>query len=974
MDRIVVRGARTHNLRGVDVDIPRDRLVVVTGPSGSGKSSLAFNTIYAEGRRRYVESLSVYARQQLGALGRPEVELIDGLSPAIAIEQRALGRNPRSTVGTVTELDDYVRLLLARAGSASCPRCGKPVRAHTVTQIVDAVFALGEGARASILAPSVRGERGSHERLLAAWRREGFVRVRVDGALRELGDVESLDPKMAHSLDLVVDRVVVKDGARARVLDAVEIALKQAQGLVRIVPVEGPEQMLSERFACADCGITLPEIEPQLFSFNSPKGACPTCHGLGVRALADRDRLVPDPSKSLRGGALASFKKSLPREVEVWARGMGVDLDAAFSSLPDRAKDELFYGDGDGFAGVLALLDRAAKVRTRSRDDDDDDDDDEGFVDRFRREAPCEPCGGTRLRPEALCVRVAGLNVYELAQRPVRALARDFAEIERQFDARTRAVVDRLLVEIRSRLSFLESVGLSYLTLARPVGTLSGGEAQRVRLATQIGSSLVGVLYVLDEPSVGLHPRDSGRLLETLRTLVARGNSVLVVEHDLDLVRAADHVVDMGPGAGARGGLVVAEGTPEEIARAPGSVTGPYLSGVRSIPTPAKRRKPQGEVIVRDASLHNLQRVTASFPVGCLVAVTGVSGSGKSSLVLGTLLPAARAHVLRDSTREVAATSVEGLSAFDRVVAVDATPIGRTPRSSPATYTGVFAQLRELFAGVAESRARGFKAGRFSFNVKGGRCEACQGEGVLRVEMHFLPDVTVPCEACGGSRYERETLSVKYRGFSIADVLSMSVDEAYPHFEAVPKVRDALAALRDVGLGYVKLGQPGTTLSGGEAQRVKLAKELSRRATGRTLYVLDEPTAGLHLRDIEVLVELIGKLVDHGNTVVVIEHNMDVVKCADWVIDVGPEGGEGGGRIVCVGTPETVAAHRGSLTASALAAALFRAEATSPHPKRAKSPPAAAPPEASSATKAAPIEPAKRAAKPGKPAKSRARS
>ncbi|MBL8680947.1 MAG: excinuclease ABC subunit UvrA [Myxococcales bacterium] len=926
MDRIVVRGARTHNLRNVDVDVPRDQLVVVTGPSGSGKSSLAFNTIYAEGRRRYVESLSVYARQQLGSLGRPEVELIDGLSPAIAIEQRALGRNPRSTVGTITELDDYLRLLLARAGSAHCPNCGRPVRAHTVTQIVDAVMALGEGARASILAPVVRAEKGTHDRLFAAWKREGFVRVRVDGAMMELGDVEALDAKLPHTVELVIDRVAVKEGARARVLDAIEIALKQAQGLVRIVPVDGAEQLLSERFACADCGITLPEIEPQLFSFNSPKGACPTCNGLGVRTVADRSKLVPDGSKSLRQGAIVSFKKSLPREVEQWARSLGVDLDLPFDSLPERAKDELFYGDGDTYVGVLALLDRAARARSRQRDDEEDDEDGEGYVERFRHEAPCDACRGKRLRPEALCVRVGGLDIHELMQRPVRQLARDFVEIERQFDKRSRAVVDRLLVEIRARLSFLDSVGLPYLTLSRTASTLSSGEGQRVRLATQIGSALVGVLYVLDEPSVGLHPRDSGRLLETLRALVRRGNSVLVVEHDLDIVRAADHVVDMGPGAGARGGLVVAQGTPDDIARSTTSITGPYLSGARSIPLPKRRRAAQAQVVVREATLHNLKKVTASVPVGCLVAVTGVSGSGKSSLVLGTLLPAARAFVARDTTREVAAKSVDGLAAFDRVVAVDAAPIGRTPRSSPATYTGVFAQLRELFAGVPESRARGFKPGRFSFNVKGGRCEACQGEGVLRVEMHFLPDVMIPCEVCGGTRYERETLSVKYRGFSIADVLSMSVDEAYPHFEAVPKVRDALAALRDVGLGYVKLGQPATTLSGGEAQRVKLAKELSRKATGRTLYVLDEPTAGLHLRDIEVLVELLGRLVDQGNTVVVIEHNMDVVKTADWVIDVGPEGGENGGAIVCAGTPETVAAHPTSLTAPALAAALFRAD------------------------------------------------
>lgn len=921
MDRIVVRGARTHNLKSIDVEIPRSQLVVVTGPSGSGKSSLAFNTIYAEGRRRYVESLSVYARQLLGPLARPEVELIDGLSPAIAIEQRSLARNPRSTVGTVTEIDDYLRLLFARVGVAHCPRCGRPVRAHTVSQIVDAVLALGIGARVSIMAPAVRTQKGAHEALFAAWRREGFVRARVDGQIVDLGEDLTLDARKPHDIDLVIDRIAIKEGVRARVLDAVEIALKHGGGLVRVVPAEGPEALYSERFACAECGVTLPVIEPQLFSFNSPRGACPACHGLGVRTVADEARLVPDPSLSIKQGALAPFKKALPREVEQYCRAMGVDMYAPWSALPQRARDEILHGDGDSFAGALALLERRARARARQRDEEDDDES-EALNERFRREAECDVCKGARLRPEALAITIGGKNIVQLSARPLRALADDIAALEATLEPRARAVVERVIHEIRARLAFLDSVGLSYLSLDRPAYTLSGGEGQRVRLATQIGSALVGVLYVLDEPSVGLHPRDTGRLLATLRGLVERGNSVLVVEHDLDTVRAADYVVDLGPGAGVQGGRVVAAGTPDEVARTPGSVTGPYLSGERQIRAPARRRAARGHVIVRGARLNNLRNVTVSFPVGCLVAVTGVSGSGKSSLVLGTLLPAARAAVAGEPLPMLEADAVEGLSHFDRVVAVDASPIGRTPRSSPATYTGIFTALRELFAGVPEARARGFKPGRFSFNVKGGRCETCQGEGVLRVEMHFLPDVLVPCEACGGKRYERETLEVKYRGFSIADVLGMTVDEALPHFEAVPRVRDMLMALRDVGLGYVQLGQAATTLSGGEAQRIKLARELSRRATGRTLYILDEPTTGLHVSDTETLLELLGRLVDQGNTVVVIEHQMDVIKCADWVIDVGPEGGDGGGKLVAAGTPEDVARTPGSHTGEALRALL----------------------------------------------------
>jgi excinuclease ABC subunit A len=924
MDLIVVRGARTHNLQSVDVDIPRGRLVVVTGPSGSGKSSLAFNTIYAEGRRRYVESLSVYARQLLGPIARPDVDHIEGLSPAIAIEQRTLARNPRSTVGTVTEIDDYLRLLFARAAQPFCPQCGKAVRASTVSEIVDQVLALGDGARVSLMAPAVRAQRGAHADLLEAWRREGFVRARIDGAQHDLGEEITLDPKRPHDIDLVIDRVAVKDGVRARVLDAVELALKHGQGLVRVVPTEGDELLVSERFACADCGITLPPIEPPLFSFNSPSGACQVCGGLGVREVADLPRLVPDPSLSLSGGALAPWKKALPRELETYARGIGVDLYAPWQSLPARARDEILYGDGDAWPGILSLLDRKNRVqsRTRGRDEELDEDNEEAEI-RGTTEAPCDACKGTRLRPEALSVRLAGKTVADLSALSLRDLRKFCHTLD--LPARVRPVVERVQTEIVSRLQFLDDVGVSYLSLSRPAATLSGGEGQRVRLATQIGSALVGVLYVLDEPSVGLHPRDSARLLNTLRALVYRGNSVLVVEHDLETIRAADWVIDLGPGAGAQGGKVVAVGTPADLAKNPDSVTGPYLAGTRQVGIPAKRRDTRTVMRLKGARLHNLQNVSIDIPLGCLVAITGVSGSGKSSLILGTLVPHLRARLNRTETPNVPIDALEGVELVERLVAVDATPLGRTPRSSPATYMGVFALLREVFAQVPEARARGFKPGRFSFNVKGGRCESCEGDGVLRVEMHFLPDVMVPCEACGGSRYERETLTVKYRGYSIADVLSMTVDEAIPVFDALPRVRDLLLTLRDVGLGYVHLGQPATTLSGGEAQRVKLARELARKTQGRTLYVLDEPTTGLHLRDTETLLALLEKLVDQGNTVVIIEHQLDVVKRADWVIDVGPDGGDAGGRIVAAGTPELIAATPNSLTGVALAPLLQEA-------------------------------------------------
>ncbi|MDP3277626.1 MAG: excinuclease ABC subunit UvrA [Deltaproteobacteria bacterium] len=936
---IVVRGARTHNLKRVDVDLPRNQLVVITGPSGSGKSSLAFDTIYAEGRRRYVESLSVYARQLLGSLGRPEVDLIEGLSPAIAIAQRMLGRNPRSTVGTITELDDYLRLLMARAGTPHCPSCKKPVRAHTAAQMVEALMAKGEGARLTLAAPAVRGVRGSFESLWSAWRGDGFVRVRVDGQLMELGDCEPLDPGVAHQIDLVIDRVVIKEGVRARLREAVELAIKHGGGLLRVIRSDLPDELFSERFSCADCSVTLPDIEPALFSFNSPKGACSACHGLGVRDRVDLSRWVGDPTRSLRGGVLLPFKRGLPSEVEQWARTMGVDLEAPFETLSERARDELFEGDGDLFEGVVILAERAARGRTKksesARDDDESAaDDDDTFGGRFRRETHCDVCHGSRLRSEALAVTLGGENIATLSRCSVRELHAQVESLVSSLDAAMTKQLDRLLDELRGRLGFLQSVGLGYLSLSRASSTLSSGEAQRVRLATQLGSALMGVLYVLDEPSVGLHPADTERLLVTLRTLVDRGNSVLLVEHDLSLIAAADYVVDMGPGAGIEGGSVLAAGSVAEVMRSAQSVTAPYLRGERRLKTPAVRRRGGALIAIEGARLHNLQSVNASLRTGTLVSVTGVSGSGKSSLILGTLVPSVRAFLRKQVRDDLCVTAVRGLENFDRLVAVDASPLGRSSRSSPATYTGIFAHLRELFASVPEARARGFKAGRFSFNVKGGRCEVCLGEGERRVEMHFLPDVFVRCEACEGSRYDRETLSVRYRGFSIADVLSMRVDDALPQFEAIPRVRELLQALHSVGLGYLALGQRASTLSGGEAQRVKLARELARKSTGRTLYVLDEPTTGLHSKDVELLIELLERLVDQGNTVVVIEHNMDVVRCSDWVIDVGPRGGDGGGKVVAMGTPEDIAIALQSATANALAAALGEGAAKVPEAER----------------------------------------
>jgi excinuclease ABC subunit A len=943
MDSLVVRGARQHNLKNVSVALPRNRLVVITGPSGSGKSSLAFDTIYAEGQRRYVESLSAYARQFLEQLAKPDVESIEGLSPAIAIEQRALAKSPRSTVGTVTEIADYLRLLFARVGTPHCPSCGKRIEAQTVQQIVDRIQGLGEGARATILAPVARARKGELRLELERLRREGFVRVRVDGEVVDLGDDIVLDRAKPHDLDVVVDRIVVKPTSKGRVTDSVELALKLGEGRLLVdLSSEGERTeplWMSERFACIDCGVSLPPIEPRMFSFNGPHGACPACDGIGARTRVDPDRVVPDARRTLREGAVLAWGRrgsmALASETERAVKALGVDPDVAWAKLPASAREAILHGSaavGRGkkkaaYEGILPRLEALLGQADASAVEEDDVDDLEGDgavgaddLGRFVVTRVCDACGGRRLRPEALAVRLGGRNIAEVGNLPLahlRTFLQGFAatEGERSLPPRERAIAEPLLRGVVARLGFLIDVGLDYLTLDRSAQTLSGGEGQRIRLATQIGAALVGVLYVLDEPSVGLHARDNARLLEALRRLVDLGNSVVVVEHDRDAILAADHVVDMGPGAGVHGGVVVAEGTPAELAKNPRSITGPYLSGAKRIPIPSKRHKGDGRTIklVR-ARAHNLKDVTVEIPIGLFTSVTGVSGSGKSSLIVDTLLPAAKNALYRGASPVGACDGIEGLSHIDKVVSIDQAPIGRTPRSNPATYTGVFSLLRELYAGLPEARARGYKAGRFSFNVKGGRCEACQGDGVLRVEMHFLPDIFVTCETCAGRRYNRETLEVLYRGMSIADALDLTVEQALEQFDTIPRVRERLAALARVGLGYITLGQPATTLSGGEAQRVKLARELARKATGRTLYVLDEPTTGLHFSDIEVLTVALANLRDAGNTVLVIEHNLDVVACSDWVVDLGPEGGERGGRIVAEGTPEAVAATPTSAT------------------------------------------------------------
>jgi excinuclease ABC subunit A len=967
MDFLAVRGASQHNLRNVSCDLPRNRLVVITGPSGSGKSSLAFDTIYAEGQRRYVESLSAYARQFLDQLPKPRVESIEGLSPAIAIEQKGLGKSPRSTVGTVTEIADYLRLLFARVGVPHCPKSGKVLKAYTVQEIVDSILARGDGARLALLAPIVRQRKGEFRAELERLRRDGFVRARVDGQQIDLGDEIELDRNKAHDLDVVVDRIAVREGVKGRVTDSVELALKLGDGTLLIDALDGSDPVvMSERLVSWEFGITLPPLEPRLFSFNSPHGACPSCDGLGVRSAVDVARIVPDQSRSLREGAVAAFGRrgsvATAAEVARVVELVGADPDLAWQELPEAVRESILHGGAPGgtkkrgksalYEGIVPKLQRM--LDSGAPEETFDGDEDEGGIGvedlgRFIVTQTCEACGGVRLRPEALAVRIAGKNVAELCGLPLRTLRVFLDELSKSetLTGRDAAIAVPLVKAVIERLRFLIEVGLDYLTLDRAAHTLSGGEGQRIRLATQIGASLVGVLYVLDEPSIGLHARDNERLLSALRRLVDKGNSVIVVEHDRDAIVAADHVLDMGPAAGIHGGTIVAEGTPQEIMRNPNSVTGPYLSGAKRLPIPSVRTKPTGQTLrVVGARAHNLKDVTLDVPLGLISAITGVSGSGKSSLIVDTLLSAARAELYGATGWVGPCDRIEGLEHIDKVISIDQAPIGRTPRSNPATYTGIFTHLRELYAGLPDARARGYKPGRFSFNVKGGRCESCQGDGVLRVEMHFLPDVYVKCDACGGRRYNRETLEVKYRGMSIADALDLTVDAADQLFESIPRIRQKVTALRQVGLGYIQLGQPATTLSGGEAQRVKLATELSRKATGRTLYVLDEPTTGLHFSDIELLTHALFGLRDAGNSIVLIEHNVELIACADWVIDMGPEGGEHGGLIVAAGTPEQIAANAASHTGRYLKV-LFGE--TKSKPSRAE--PVAAPPAKKAAGK-----------------------
>ena len=915
-DAIVITGAREHNLKDVSLTLPRDRFIVITGLSGSGKSSLAFDTIYAEGQRRYVESLSAYARQFLGQMDKPDVDSIEGLSPAISIDQRTTSRNPRSTVGTATEIYDYLRLLYARIGHPHCPNCGRPIEGQSLEQIIDQVLELEAGTRFSVNAPVVRGRKGEYGQLFRELRDDGFTRVEVDGEVRALDDQIELDKKYKHDISVVVDRLVMKDGVRRRLTDSVETAARLSDGLVDVELAEGPTLTFSEKYACLHCGISMPEIQPRVFSFNNPHGACPACHGLGSTQEIDPDLVVPDHTLSINQGALLPFgmaKGWMEDTFQAVIERYHVDPDARWQDLPSEQRDLFLRGTPDRidmryrnyegrwrhyraqFHGILASL--------RRRYAETESDLIRQKIEEYMSERPCTECQGARLKPTSLAVTVGERNIYQFTLMSVgEALA--FLETLSMTDTE-RLIGGRVVKEIRERLRFLADVGVGYLTLGRAAASLSGGEAQRIRLATQIGSALVGVLYILDEPSIGLHQRDNRRLIDTLLRLRDLGNTVIVVEHDEETMRSADHLVDMGPGAGEHGGWVVAQGPPSFIAAEPASLTGQYLAGRRRIAIPERRRTPRQWLTVRDAAMHNLKHIDVAFPVGAFTCVAGVSGSGKSTLVNEILYKGMAARVMRGSkARAGAHGGIDGVELLDKVIDIDQSPIGRTPRSNPATYTGVFDLIRQLFAATPESKVRGYKPGRFSFNVKGGRCEVCKGDGQIKIEMHFLPDVYVPCEACKGQRYNRDTLEVYFKGKSIAEVLDMSVDDACAYFANVPRIARRLATLNDVGLGYVKLGQPATTLSGGEAQRVKLATELSKVATGRTLYILDEPTTGLHFADIEHLLGVLQRLVDQGNTVVVIEHNLDVIKSADWVIDLGPEGGDEGGEVIATGTPE----------------------------------------------------------------------
>jgi excinuclease ABC subunit A len=934
-ERIVISGAREHNLKGVDVELPRDALIVITGLSGSGKSSLAFDTIYAEGQRRYVESLSAYARQFLGLMEKPDVDSIEGLSPAISIDQKTTSRNPRSTVGTVTEIYDYLRLLWARIGIPHCPECGEEIAGQTQEQIVDRLMTLERGIKFMVMAPVVRGRKGEYGKLLEQLRLEGYSRVEVDGELRRLDEEIVLDKKFKHDISVVVDRLVMKSDLRRRLSESVEAAAALAAGLVEVEIVDGETLVFSEKFACLNCGTSIPELEPRIFSFNSPHGACERCHGLGFQKVIDPELIVPDPTLSLAEGALQPWNRGVTaywrRLIAAVAEENGVDIEKPWQKLK-KAEREIFLNGTGGERHQVTYTNRFGRRRSykvrfegilnqlQRRYEETESETNRERIESYMAEQPCPDCGGARLRPESLAVKVGGISIAEYSDLSARAAGEWIGSLE--LNETERAIARLIVREISERLAFLENVGIGYLSLARSARSLSGGEAQRIRLATQIGSSLVGVMYVLDEPSIGLHQRDNEKLIATLDRLRDLGNTVIVVEHDEGTMLAADHVVDLGPGAGEHGGHVIAEGTPTEVAGNSASLTGQYLAGKRRIEVPAERREPKGALLVRNASQHNLKGIDVAIPLGVFCCVTGVSGSGKSTLVNETLHHAVANRLHQAKLRPGAHDGVDGLSQIDKIINIDQSPIGRTPRSNPATYTNIFDHIRQLFAQTQEARARGYKPGRFSFNVKGGRCEVCRGDGQIKIEMHFLPDVYVPCEQCHGKRYNRETLEVRFKGKNIGDVLEMSVEEALKFFENVPKIARRLRTLHDVGLDYIRLGQPATTLSGGEAQRVKLATELSKVATGDTLYILDEPTTGLHFADVQRLLDVLGRLVEAGNTVVVIEHNLDVIKTADRLVDLGPEGGEEGGEVVATGTPEEVAAVKTSYTGRFLAGLL----------------------------------------------------
>jgi excinuclease ABC subunit A len=941
-DQIVIRGAREHNLKNINVEIPRDRLVVITGLSGSGKSSLAFDTLYAEGQRRYVESLSAYARQFLEQMEKPDVDTIEGLSPAISIEQKTTSKNPRSTVGTVTEIHDYLRLLFARAGRPHCYQCGKEIHSQTIQQIVDQVMALPPGTRLQLFSPIIRGRKGEYRKEFDYLRKSGYARVRVNGTVRDLSEEISLDKNKKHTIEVLVDRLVAKEGAGKRLADSLATALNLSEGIVKVEVGGGEELVFSEKFACVDCGISYPEISPRMFSFNNPYGACPQCDGLGTTNYFDPDLIVPNQEVSIREGAVVPWQGRnsmyFHQTLQSLADHYHIDLYAPFKNLPAQVQKVLLYGSNGeqikfhyeredrrhfyyrDFEGIIPNLER------RYRETDSEIIREE--MEKYMNIRPCPACQGARLRKESLFVKVGGLSIHQVTEKSIRQALEFFTHLD--LNPREREIARRILKEISERLGFLLNVGLDYLTLGRPSATLSGGESERIRLATQIGSGLVGVLYILDEPSIGLHQRDNARLLSTLKKLRDLGNTILVVEHDQETILESDYVLDLGPGAGVHGGELVFKGTPQELLQSETSLTGKYLSGKLKIPLPPRRRKSRGKFLTLiGASENNLKDITVKIPLGLLTCVTGVSGSGKSTLILDTLYRALAQKIYHSKERPGKVREIQGLSEIDKVIEIDQSPIGRTPRSNPATYTGLFTPIRDLFAQLPESRARGYPAGRYSFNVKGGRCEACGGDGIIKIEMHFLPDIYVTCEVCRGKRYNRETLEVQYKGKNIWDVLDMTVEQALKFFENIPAIRAKLETLTDVGMGYIKLGQQATTLSGGEAQRVKLSRELSKRSTGKTVYILDEPTTGLHFDDIRKLLNVLNRLVDSGNTVIVIEHNLEVIKTADHIIDLGPEGGDGGGQVIAGGTPEELAQVSNSYTGQFLKKILERDQARS---------------------------------------------